>query len=111
RVNSATNAVGSATALSFGVTVTAPTSGNTLVAVISTRGAAVNQVTNISQTGATWSRVAQAANANGTTTEIWYAPNVSGVGTTATIQMANSLFAAALVMEYSGVLSASPVDV
>ena len=111
RVNSATNAVGSTAASSFTVTVTAPTSGNTLVAVISTRSATANAVSSISQSGATWSRVASTTGTAGTTTEIWYAPNVSSAGPTVTINLASSLFAAAVVAEYSGVLSASPVDV
>jgi hypothetical protein len=111
RVQSANGAVGTSAASSFTVTVTAPTSGNTLVAVISTRSTSVNAVSSISQNGATWSRVASTTGTAGTTTEIWYAPNVSGAGTTVTINLNASLFAAAVVTEYSGVLSASPVDV
>jgi len=111
RVNSATGAVGGSAATSFTVTVTAPTSGNTLIAVISTRSTSANAVSSISQTGATWSRVASTTGTAGTTTEIWYAPNVSSAGTTVTVNLGASLFAAAVVAEYSGVLSASPVDV
>jgi hypothetical protein len=92
----------------------APVAGNTLVAVISTHGTAQNQVTNISQTGANWSRVTQssAGSSTATTTEIWYATNVSaGASTAITISLANSLRAAAVVLEYSGILTASAVDV
>ncbi len=49
-----------------------PGNGNTLVAVIATRGASANQVASITQSGAIWTRAVQAVNANGngTTTEI-----------------------------------------
>ncbi|HXJ71972.1 MAG TPA: YDG domain-containing protein, partial [Candidatus Dormibacteraeota bacterium] len=110
RVNSATGDSGANQVTSFNVTVPAAANGNTLIAVISTRGASADRVSSLNQTGATWSRASQAANANGTTTEIWYAPNVSGAGTTVTINLAASLRAAAVMMEYSGVLTAAPVD-
>ncbi len=110
RIQSATGNTGSSASTSFVVTLAGtPSNGNTLVAVISTRGTAINQVTGITQTGATWSRASQAANANGTTTEIWHAPNVSGAGTAITINQA-SLRSAAVVTEYSGILTASPLD-
>ncbi|MEI6676824.1 MAG: MBG domain-containing protein, partial [Verrucomicrobiota bacterium] len=54
-------------------------------------------------------RASQATNTNGTTTEIWYAPNVSGAGKVVTISQA-SLRSAAVVIEYSGILDASPLD-
>jgi hypothetical protein len=69
RVQSATGNTGSSAATTIPVTVSATTVGNTLVAVVSTRGTAVNQVSSISG-GGVWTRAAQAANANGTTTEI-----------------------------------------
>ncbi|REG91197.1 YDG domain-containing protein [Flavobacterium aquicola] len=97
-------------ATSFNVTVTAPVNGNTLVAVISTRGTTAGRVTSITQTGAIWTRATQAANAGGTTTEIWYAPNVSGAETLVTINQVASLRSAAVVMEYSGILMVSPLD-
>jgi hypothetical protein len=109
----ATGAVGSSAAGSFTVTLpSAPTNGNTLVAVIATRGAAPNQVTSVTNANVTtWKRAAQAANPNDTTTEIWYAPiGVANAGDTVTINQAASLFSAAVVMEYSGVLTASPLD-
>jgi len=88
----------------------APTAGNTLVAVISTRGTSTGRVSGITQTGATWSRATQAANSTGTTTEIWYASNIAaGAGTQITINQA-SLRSAAVVAEYSGILTGSPLD-
>src|SRR5262249_36495756 len=76
QVASATGASPNGTVTSLAVTVAAPANGNTMIAVISVRASALNQVTSISQTGATWSRASQAANSSGTTTEIWYASNV-----------------------------------
>jgi hypothetical protein len=110
RVQSTTGSTAGSAASSFGVTVSAPANGNTLVAVISTRGISSNRVSSISQTGATWTKASEAVNASGETTEIWYAPNISGAGTTVTINLAASLFASAVVAEYTGILSASPVD-
>ncbi len=85
----------------------APANGNTMIAVIATRGTTANRVLSITQTGATWSRVTQATNAGGTTTEIWYAPNVAGAGTGITINLAAATYAAAVVSEYNGLLAAS----
>ncbi|MEI6676229.1 MAG: protease pro-enzyme activation domain-containing protein, partial [Verrucomicrobiota bacterium] len=75
QVQSATGNTGSSAQSSFSVTLgNTPVAGNTLIAVISTRGKSANQVTGIAQTGTvTWSRASQATNTNGTTTEIWYA--------------------------------------
>ncbi|MEI6605174.1 MAG: DUF6288 domain-containing protein [Verrucomicrobiota bacterium] len=111
RVQSSTGSTGTSSATSFKVTLTSsPGVGNTLIAVISTRGSSAGSVSSISQTGATWSRVVQAANGSGTTTEIWIASNVpASTATALTINQA-SLRSAAVVMEYSGILSASPVD-
>jgi hypothetical protein len=110
RENSATCQTAAA-ATSVSCTVTAPTNGNTLVAVIGTRGTTADRVSSISQTGATWTRAQQSTNANGVTLEVWYATNVSSAGTGVTINLAASLKAAAVVAEYSGINSASPVDV
>ncbi|MBE0540497.1 MAG: DUF4082 domain-containing protein [Verrucomicrobia bacterium] len=110
RVNSATGSSGDDQVTSFDLTVPVATGGNTLIAVISTRGASEDRVTGITQTGAVWTRAAQSVNADGTTAEIWYAPNVSGAATGITVNLATSLRAAAVVLEYSGVLSADPVD-
>lgn len=109
-VRSSTGSTGANAATSFNVTMSASAgAGNTMIAVISTRGTAADRVTGITQTGSTWSRVTQATNTNGTTTEIWSAPDVAGGGTTVTINQA-SLRSAAVVMEYSGVLTAGAVD-
>lgn len=109
-VQSASGNTGTSASTSFNVSLTAaPTTGNTLIAVISTRGTAANRVSAIAQAGASWSRASQATNINGTTTEIWYASNVSAAGTTVAITQA-SLRSAAVVMEYKGVLTASSLD-
>jgi len=89
--------------------VTAPVNGNTLIAVISTRGTAANQVSGISSTGAAWGRVAQSTNTSGSTSEIWSAPVGSGAGTVVTISTAQGR-CAAVVIEYSGIVAASAVD-
>jgi hypothetical protein len=109
-VQSATGSVGSSAASSFTVTLAAPANGDTLIAVISTRGTNSSEVSSMSQSGVTWTRASQSVNAKGTTTEIWYAPNVSGAGTTVTVNLAASLFASAVVAEYSGAMYASPLD-
>ncbi|MFT3681079.1 MAG: YDG domain-containing protein [Ferruginibacter sp.] len=95
---------------SFNVTVSAPTNGNTMVAVIVTSGTTTNRISSITQTGATWVKAANVANTNGVETEIWYAPGVSGAGTTVTVNGATTLKMGAVVMEYSGVLAVSPLD-
>jgi hypothetical protein len=100
---------GARTTITMTALSTAPVNGNTLIAIISTRGTSANRVSSILQTGVTWSFVTQAANTSGTTTEIWYAPNVSGAGTAITINLA-SLRAAAVIVEYSGILQVSPQD-
>ncbi|MEI7899521.1 MAG: DUF6055 domain-containing protein, partial [bacterium] len=70
-VQRATGNTGTGTAVAVAVTLgTAPANGNTLVAVISTRGTSSGRVSSISQAGASWTRAAEAANANGTTAEI-----------------------------------------
>ncbi|MEI7901168.1 MAG: YDG domain-containing protein, partial [bacterium] len=109
-VQRATGNTGAGAAAAITVTLgAAPANGNTLVAVISTRGTSSGRVSSITQAGAAWTRAAEAANANGTTAEIWYAPNVSGAATAITINQA-SLRSAAVVTEYSGVLAASALD-
>ena len=111
RVRSATGFSIGNTSTSFVVTMgAAPASGNTLVAVISTRGSTDSRVTGISQTGATWTRAAQSTNSDGSTTEIWVAAMADSAGTGVTIRTAAGR-CAAVVIEYSGVLTAgSPVD-
>jgi len=88
-----------------------PVNGNTLIAVIGTRGTTASRVSSITQTGATWARVSQSTNANGTTVEVWAALNVSSAGTSVTVNLASSLKASAVVAEYSGILSSGATDV
>jgi hypothetical protein len=110
RVQVATNSTGSSAASTFTVTLgSAPVNGNTLVAVIATRGAATGRVSSITQNNVTWSRATEAANTSGETTEIWYAPVGASAGTVLTIGQA-SLRSAAVVIEYSGVLTTAPLD-
>ena len=110
RMQSATGNTGTNAATSFTVSLgTAPGNGRTLVAVIATRSTSANSVSSISQTGATWSRATATTGTAGSTTEIWYAPNVSGAAATLTINQ-TSARSAAVVIEYSGVLTASALD-
>ena len=110
--SAATGSTGASAASSFGVSVAAPAPGNTLVAVISTRSASAGAVTGISNTGTTlaWTRAVQSTPSISTTSEIWYAPVLAGAGTSVTISLSAAVFAAAVIVEYSGVLSASPLD-
>ena len=108
RVSSGDTGINTAASLLVNMGV-APANGNTLVAVIATRGTSTGRVTGISQTGATWTRVSQGSNAGGSTTEIWITSNVSGAAATLTISQA-ALRSAAVVIEYSGILSTSPLD-
>ncbi len=106
-----TAATGSAAAASsFTVTMTAPTIGNTVIAVITTRSATINAVTGISQTGVYWNRAASTTGTAGTTTEIWSGTVASTAGTVATINLSSATNAAAVVMQYSGLLLGSVVD-
>ncbi len=112
RVQSATGFSAASTNTSLTVTLTsAPTAGNTLVAVVSTRGAAADQITGIASTGAMWSRAGQSVNiAGSSTTEIWSAPVTAGAGTLVTLTNIVGR-CACVVIEYSGVLTTStPVD-
>ena len=115
RVQFATANTGTGTAsTSFTATLTAaPMNGNTLIAVIATRSTSQSRITAITQTGATWSRATQsgAGASTASTTEIWYAPNVSGAGTQVTISQTSGVRSAAVVIEYSGVLTAGTLDV
>jgi hypothetical protein len=111
RVKTSVGSVGSTAATSFAVNIPVPTNGNALVAVISTRGSAGNQVTGLTQSGAVWTRASQGTNTAGSTVEIWCAPNVTNAGTTVTVNLATSLYAAAAVVEYSGLVATNPADV
>lgn len=110
RIQSATGNTGTNAVTSFTVTLgSAPTNGNTLIAVISGRTATANNISSISQTGATWTRAVSVANTVTSNTEIWYTTALSGAGTTITINQ-GSTRAAAVVMEYNGVLYSTPLD-
>ncbi len=107
----ATGAVGATAASSFTVTFGAtPTIGNTMIAVIATRSATANAVVSVAQTGVNWSRVASSTGTLGTTTEIWSGPVGFTSTPTITITLAAPTFAAAVVMQYNGLLGGSPAD-
>jgi autotransporter-associated beta strand protein len=113
RIQKATGTTGTDPATTISVIMpAAPTAGSMMVAVISTRGTTANTVTSITQTGVpngTWVRAAQ-SNISIMTTEIWYAPNLpAGAGTAITINQL-SVRSGAVVMEYSGIASSSPLD-
>jgi Family of unknown function (DUF6288)/PA14 domain/Bacterial Ig-like domain (group 3)/YDG domain/Bacterial Ig domain/HEAT repeats len=113
RVQSAKGNTGVNAAATISVSMgAAPIAGNTMIAVIGTRGTSANIVSSITQTGVpagTWVRAAQSNNTS-MTTEIWYAPNIpAGAGTAITINQA-SFRSAAVVMEYSGILAVNPLD-
>ena len=107
----ATGSTGASAATSFSVTVPPPASGDTLVAIISTRSTSAGAVTGIVQSGgALWTRAAQSVGTAGTTTEIWYASNLQSAGTSVTIQLASAVFASAVLAEYAGVLGSAAAD-
>ena len=110
RVRSATGFSPASSSTSFTVTMgAAPANGNTLVAVISSLGVAANQITGIVSTGATWARVAQSTNSAGSTTEIWSASVATGAAPGVTLSTVAGR-CAAVVTEYSGILTGSAVD-
>jgi len=82
----------------------APTNGNTLVALIATDKTTTSRVTSISQTGVTWTRTTQVANGLGTTEEIWQGESVSGASATATVNFAASLKCHVWIYEFSGLV-------
>ena len=119
RVQYATGSTGNSANSSFTVSLRpvtvgpAPAIGNTLIAVITTRGTTAKRVKSITQNNVTtWTRVVEGTNSSGSTTEIWYAPvtSVYEAGTTVTITLEQSLYAAAVVMEYNGLLNSNTVD-
>jgi hypothetical protein len=110
RIRSATGFSANNSSTSFTVDLgTAPANGNTLIAVISTRGNASSRVEGIVSTAATWARVAQSTNSSGSTTEIWSAPVTSAAGAIVTISTAAGR-CAAVVSEYSGIMTSNAVD-
>ena len=113
RIQSAIGNTGTSAVTTFNVTLgTAPINGNTLIAIISTQSTATNTITSITQTGATWTRAVSSTGntTNGTTTEIWYTTALSGGATAITINQ-SSARAAAVIMEYKGLVYGSPLDV
>ena len=114
------NSGGSTPSATFVATLTnVPANGNTLVAVIGTTGTNSSTITSITQANVTnWTRVVQAANQtasgnganNGVTTEIWYATVGAGAGKAVTINQIAAVRSAAVVIEYSGLLTTAPVD-
>lgn len=86
-----------------------PIDGNFLYVVIGTLGSAANEVSSITQTGATWVKAVQADN-TGVTIEIWYAENVSGASASITINLASSLTAACMVVEWDSILTSGSLD-
>jgi autotransporter-associated beta strand protein len=108
-----------ATAGSSPITVTlanTPANGNTLIAVVATMSTSATAAT-VSSSGATWTRAASAAETgapplglDGAEIEIWYATNLQSASKTVSISLPSSTAGAAVVMEYSGVLTASPLD-
>ena len=87
---------------SISVTITAPTSGNSLVATIVNNSG--RNVSSISGGGCTWDTSARIkTNSSTTVTEIWVGANSSGSGTTVTINFnLNVASSAANVSEWAG---------
>ena len=115
RVQTAAGAGGTGSSSATVNLSSAPVNGNTLVAVICISQSSSGGVSGISQSGVTWSRAATAAVGggflgSGADTEIWYAPVGSGAGTGVTISHSVLYACAATVIEYGGVLAASPLD-
>lgn len=110
RLQSATGNTGTAAATTMTVTLgNTPQNGNTLIAVISGRTTTADNVSTITQSGVTWVKAVSRANTTDTNTEIWYTTAINNAGTTITItqELARS---AAVIMEYSGLLYAAPLD-
>ncbi|MBN2765096.1 MAG: T9SS type A sorting domain-containing protein [Paludibacteraceae bacterium] len=112
RIQSATGNTGANTATTFSVNLgTAPQNGNTLIAVISGRTTATNNVSGISTaSGTNWTQAVSRTNSNGVSVEIWYTTAISNATSTITINTTNAARTAAIVMEYTGLLYASPLD-
>jgi len=115
RVQTATGTNGTGSSSTTVNLSSAPASGNTLVAVICISQNSSNAISGISQSGVTWSRAASVAVGggylgSGADTEIWYAPVGSSAGTGVTISYGALYGCAATVIEYSGLVAASPLD-
>jgi hypothetical protein len=108
-----TAVAGASAATTLTVTLgSAPTNGNTLIAVITAAGQyeVTGQVSGISETGATWTKAVAQGSQGACDTEIWYANNVSGASTTITITQAASGYMSAVVAEYSGLATSGVLD-
>jgi autotransporter-associated beta strand protein len=115
RVQTATGTAGVASSSTTVNLSSAPVNGNTLVAVICISQSSSGGVSGISQSGVTWSKAATVAVGggalgSGADTEIWYAPVGSGAGTGVKISYSALYACAATVIEYSGLVAASPLD-
>lgn len=113
RIQSATGNTGANTATTFSVNLgTAPQNGNTLIAVISGRTTATDNVSGISTANGTtsWAQAASITNSGGVSVEIWYTTAISNATSTITINTTAPARTAAIVMEYTGLLYASPLD-
>ena len=101
-----------ASAATVSCSISSTTAGNVLVAVIGTRNTSAGTVSSITQSGVTWTRATQSTNTSGSTTEIWYTGSTTTAATpqTITINLGSSVFAAAVIAEYSGLLTASVLD-
>lgn len=92
------------------VTIPATTAGNTLIAVIGVADNNGNRVSGITG-GGTWIKAISGGNANGAIeADIWYCPNISAGVTTVTVTLNAAFDMGAVVQEYAGVLTSSPVD-
>jgi hypothetical protein len=99
------------THVSFAITVSAPTNGNTMIVCIG-GSTGSNPVGSVTQTGATYTDVYNAYNSlNSLYLSYWVANNVSGAGTTITVNVNTSgdNFVA-FAMEVSGLVTVSPLD-
>ncbi|HYV85095.1 MAG TPA: RHS repeat-associated core domain-containing protein [Patescibacteria group bacterium] len=98
---------------------TPPRNGDSLVAVVGTRGASINRVSSITgptksdgTAAVTWTRVTpNATNTNGTTAELWYSSGSTNANNRCiTITLASAVKAAAIIQEYSGRLTGTTSD-
>jgi hypothetical protein len=81
-----------------------PTSGNMLVLI---SGSSIGTVSSVTSTGATWTQAVQENSVQDI--EIWYAPNISSAGTVITVNYSGSIVAAAMIAEFSGLITV-PLD-
>ncbi len=97
---------------SLAVTIPSTAAGDTLILVAGTNDAAAGGVTAVSGGGCTWAKATAASGVNGggpSDHAIWYCPNTTAGQTTVTLTI-GTWDTSAVVQEYSGVLTASPLD-